>query len=137
MPTTPELTPEQRNARIEVRDAFRDGEIDKAQPTDLRRWLKTLSTTRSKHIKNYSRDIIRAAYINHIQNSRMVRELDRKTKGLHHWILGLTVGLVVFTVALLILTWRLADIARHTDDSIERLYQLERARDEKANQTNH
>jgi hypothetical protein len=120
--SAPKLTADQQKARIDVRDAFRDNKIADAKPEELATWLKTLATTRSKHFENYSRDIIRAAYINHIQNSPLLRELDKENRWIHKWILGLTGGLVIFTVWLIILTVQLKHLATQTDENIRRIY---------------
>lgn len=123
-PKPPESTPEETALREAVRDAFRDDRIGTATEEELRAWLKALSTTRSRYIKNYSRDIIRAAYINHIQSARLIRNLDNEIRWIHKWILGLTFGLGLLTLALVGLAIQLKNIAKHINDNIGSLYYL-------------
>jgi len=71
-------TEKEKTLRAEVNKAFYDDRVEMAEPGALRRWLKTLSTKRTPSSNNWSRDIIRAAFINHVQHTRFVADLDAR-----------------------------------------------------------
>ena len=111
--------------RQEVSDAFNKGNVN--QDTDdvlLDQLLFTICTKRSDDQQNHPRDIARALYINHIKHTRFIGTLDRDNRKNHTWLIWLTVGLLIFTILLLILTVNLVKIAQNTDEKLGRMGQI-------------
>lgn len=79
-------------------EAFTHGNVGEASPEQLEKWLKTLCTGRVPNEQVRHREIIRGITINHIQMSRMIRNLDESNRRTQIVVVVLALAAVIVGV---------------------------------------